>query len=138
MPAASQSEEQEPHSKVLVVDTDPGLLEWLEVALNRRHVSCCCALTARKAFTMLDKEQPNVVFIDADVPGMHIAEEIARFHEVLRHPAPIYLMTGLAKADTAHRHVAGVLRKPFQIEEMLKLILASTPPAEKLETVGAP
>ncbi len=113
--------------RVLVVDGDAGLLEWVEIALRKRSIACYCAQTMPQALELALKEPPDVVFLDNDVPAA--AEEAVRtLCTTPGRPAktPLYLMTGVARKGAPGATPAdGALLKPFNIEEMAAIVHAS-------------
>lgn len=117
--------------RVLIVDADPSLLEWLELALGRRDIACWCASSVEQAVEIAEKEPPDVVLLDADLPGTFAEERVARLREKgVMGSAPIYVMTGAPGASVpgGNGHgAAGVLRKPFEVGDVMA-ILRSVPP----------
>lgn len=108
---------------VLFIDSDPGLLEWAETALTRRQIPCFCTSTADKAVTIAEKEPPVVIFVDVDGPGMCAAEQVGvLFREHTNSHPPIYIMTGLPGDVETPNGIAGVLRKPFDVNEIVNIV----------------
>ena len=117
-------------AKVLIIDSDPGLLEWVETALSNRNVLCYCAATLPAAMRMLEKDLPNVLFVDVDAPGAHSLDQVAALcHAPGVEGTPVYVMTGTREALEISNGIRGVLRKPFAIGEMLSLV-PRRPPAD--------
>ena len=119
--AASYAPDKRP--RVLVIDSDPGLLEWVELALANREILCYCAATFPAALQMLAKDPPNVLFVDIDAPGAQALDQVAgltKAHGL--NGTPIFVMTGTRENATLPEGVRGVLRKPFAIRDMLALV----------------
>ncbi len=109
---------------VFVIDSDPGLLEWVSMALKYRDIGCFCLRTPGEAVDMAQTVSPDAVFLDGDAPGGRVREMMGeiRSHEALAE-APLFVMTGHDDArERAGLDVAGVLRKPFSINEMINLL----------------
>lgn len=123
-PASTLRDPADAHrARVLVVDPDPGLLEWVETAFSNRNVLCFCATTLAGALQLVEKEPPNVVFVDIDAPGSHALEQVAAFcHAEGVAGKPVYVMTGTRDAVAMENGFRGVLRKPFGIRDMLALV----------------
>lgn len=106
---------------VVVIDQDPGMLEWLEMALRRRKVGCHCADSVRNAMEAFRTIRPDAVFLDGDVPDLGPESVIAALRAT---PAlasvPVYLMTGSDVSPSLAQKVQGVLVKPFTLEEVLQ------------------
>lgn len=119
--AASYAPDKRP--RVLVIDSDPGLLEWVELALANREILCYCAATFPAALQMLAKDPPNVLFVDIDAPGAQALDQVAgltKAHGL--NGTPVFVMTGTRENATLPEGVRGVLRKPFAIRDMLALL----------------
>jgi PAS domain S-box-containing protein len=118
---ATDPAEARPH--VLVIDPDPGLIEWVEMALQHRRVVCCGTFTVQQALETVQKDRPDVIFLNADMPPAELAEEVAALRQVDSILGiPIYLMTGWGEHPGILGDVNGSLRKPFTINEMMELI----------------
>jgi PAS domain S-box-containing protein len=112
-----------PRPQVMVVDSDPGLLEWVEMAFAGRNVLCYCAATVSAALQLVEKDPPNVLFVDIDAPGSHAVEQvIALAHAPGLAGKPVYVMTGTRERFEPVNGIRGVLRKPFTIGQMLALV----------------
>ena len=106
---------------VVVIDGDSDFLDWVECGLRHRHISCQCADSIEAALDTLATAPPEAIFVDADLAS---AEGILPKFGGADGAADVrvYLMTG-APGDTARGvGLAGVLRKPFAINQMAELI----------------
>lgn len=124
---------------VLVVDSDPSFLEWVETALNRRGIACCCALAPEKAVEICERERPDAIFLDVDVSDQRTQDEIAIIRECEHAKTiPLYAMTGVSSGHTAYLGITGMLRKPFSIEDLIRLSgLHNDAPVTKKEPSNA-
>lgn len=108
---------------ILVVDTDPGLLDWLEMVLRRRQIPCGCARTVPDALAFAHKQSPDIVFLDIDIPGDTPADRISALTQMpALHQVPIYVMTGMPGAGKDLDGIAGILHKPFSLEEVTQVV----------------
>lgn len=109
--------------RVLIIDNDASMLEWIELALTRRSIACCCAPDPAHGLELVGEIPPEVVFLDIDVPETKMQDclDAIRAAEVTR-DAPIIVMTGAPQKKGALQNVAGVLHKPFTVEEMVEVI----------------
>ncbi len=109
--------------RVLVVDPDPHLLEWIEVALDYRGVACCCAPDILAGLDIAKKEPPDVVLVDVDMPEEQAGQRVTQLLEAQTTAgAQVYVMTGMPNYRPAVRGVAGVLRKPFSVNDIIKVL----------------
>jgi DNA-binding response OmpR family regulator len=118
---AQQEREGDPF--VLAVDSDSDLLEWLEAALSRRGIFCACAPDVEHALKIAARRRPDIVLLNADITngaGVPSLEEFRKAEAI--QDASVYLMTGLPDAPAGAPPVAGVLRKPFSIDEVTETL----------------
>jgi DNA-binding response OmpR family regulator len=111
--------------RVLVVDDDPAILEFLDAALRAEGYA---VETAPDAGTALDRlwaawdAQPDVILLDLLLPAVD-GKTFAELYRALpvRH-APIVLMSALPEAAEVAPEIAAhdVLRKPFDLDELLE------------------
>ncbi|MCK1516301.1 response regulator transcription factor [Bradyrhizobium sp. 190] len=111
----------------LVVDDSPETLRLLTDALDGAGMTVMVALDGAAAMRIVDQITPDIVLLDAVMPGMDGFETCRR----LRRDAgldnvPIIFMTGLAETEHIVRglEAGGVdyVTKPIAIEEMLARI----------------
>jgi DNA-binding NtrC family response regulator len=120
--------------RVLVVD-DEGLLRWsLAETLADAGYQVVQAQNGREARTAIaDDEHPiDVMLVDLKLPdtdGLQLVREARR--RCLT--CPIIVMTAYGSADTLDAAVAvgahGVVAKPFDLEDMLRLVRQVCPPS---------
>ena len=115
--------------KLLVVEDDKGLAEALEDTLMLANYQCKLVYSAEDAVLALKQDNFDMVVSDVNLPGM---DGYGLLHHVVEsYPElPIMLMT--AYGDIAHAVEAmrdgavDYLLKPFQEEELLKVIAKHT------------
>ncbi|WP_407436941.1 response regulator transcription factor [Treponema sp.] len=107
--------------KVLIVEDDPGISDFIDLELKHEGFETCVANTGRKALEQFEKFNPNLILLDVMLPeisGLEVLRRIRKTSEV-----PVIMVT--AKGDTYDR-VNGLdagaddyIPKPFEIEELL-------------------
>ena len=111
---------------VVVLDSDPGFLEWTEMALLYYNIECHCSTSSGHGIEAARAVKPVAVFIDADTPPTLGAAAMEQFKaDPAVSDVPIYAMTGTGAVALEKRNgngIAGVLRKPFPITEMAEII----------------
>ncbi len=110
--------------KALIIDPDPDLLEWVETALRLRGVVGIVASAPQEGLALAIKNPVDAIFMDIDSPPSSVSRKLAVFREVeaTRH-VPIHIMTGLLPIGHAQPEgTDGALKKPFAIDEMVRLI----------------
>jgi DNA-binding NtrC family response regulator len=103
---------------ILVVDDQPDVCAFVETALKEfAHYRVSASQTADEALPLLDGDRPDLVLLDAVMPGMP-AIEFA--HHATQRGIPLIVMTGhpdmvdtLARLDWPH------IRKPFRLDQLL-------------------
>ncbi len=86
---------------VLVVDDSPETLGMLNHALEKAHMTTLVALEGRQAVNIAKKMQPDVILLDAIMPGMDGFETCLELKKIgaLEH-TPIIFMTGLTDTES--------------------------------------
>ncbi len=108
---------------VLLVDDDPQSLKLLSEALQGQPFSLAVAISGEMAMRQIQREEPDLVVLDALMPGMDGFEVCRRLQaEPVTREIPIIFMTSLA--DSASR-VRGLelgavdwVSKPFEGAEL--------------------
>lgn len=89
-----------PRDIVLVVDDSPATLGMLNEALEQAGYTVLVAQSGTAALTLLDRVSPDIVLMDAVMPGLDGFETCRR---IKRNPAlrsvPIVFMTGLTETE---------------------------------------
>jgi PAS domain S-box-containing protein len=111
---------------VLVLDSDPGFLEWVETALRHANIDSKCTSSPAQGLEVARSVKPDLIVIDADTPPTlgNAAIELFRNDETTS-GVPIYAMTGVSVTESSEintRDIAGVLRKPFPITEITGIL----------------
>lgn len=111
----------------LVVDDSPETLRLLTDALDSAGMTVMVALDGASAMRIVDQITPDIVLLDAVMPGMDGFETCRRLRrDVGLDGVPIIFMTGLAETEHIVRGLdaGGVdyVTKPIVVEEMLARI----------------
>ena len=111
----------------LVVDDSPETLRLLTDALDGAGMTVMVALAGAAAMRIVDQITPDIVLLDAVMPGMDGFETCKRLkRDAGLDGVPIIFMTGLAETEHIVRglEAGGVdyVTKPIVVEEMLARI----------------
>jgi DNA-binding NarL/FixJ family response regulator len=111
----------------LVVDDSPETLRLLTDALDGAGMTVMVALDGAAAMRIVDRITPDIVLLDAVMPGMDGFETCKRLkRDAGLDNVPIIFMTGLAETEHIVRglEAGGVdyVTKPIVVEEMLARI----------------
>ena len=117
-------EPQMPRKIVLVVDDSPDTIELLTTALEEQDLTVLVALDGEKALSIARRITPDIILLDAVMPGMDGFETCRRLKqdESLAH-IPVIFMTGLSETEhIVHAFAVGgvdYVTKPMVMEQIL-------------------
>lgn len=122
--AAADLRRGNPGSIVLVVDDSPGTLGMLEAALESAGYTVLLAQSGAAALALLERVTPDIVLMDAVMPGMDGFEACERLKRGRMNAAvPVVFMTGLTETEHVVRALGagGVdyLTKPVAPAELV-------------------
>lgn len=111
----------------LVIDDSPETLRLLTDALDSAGMTVMVALDGNSALRVVDRITPDIVLLDAVMPGIDGFETCRRLKQLAElADVPVIFMTGLAETEHIVRglEAGGVdyVTKPIVIEEMLARI----------------
>jgi len=106
---------------VLVIDDDPGIRDYLEALVTRQGFGVQTVVDGESALAQLDRIRPDVITLDAVLPGMDGLETLRRIKQ--RAPeVPVIMLSGHGQARTIVEAMrlgaTDFLRKPFEVEEL--------------------
>ncbi|BDA85123.1 DNA-binding response regulator [Aureimonas sp. SA4125] len=117
-------ERQIPRKIVLVVDDAPDTVDLLTTALEEQDLTVLVALDGEKAIAIARRITPDIILLDAVMPGMDGFETCRRLKldETLAH-IPVIFMTGLSETEhIVHAFAVGgvdYVTKPIVMEQIL-------------------
>ncbi len=107
--------------RVLVIDDDPGIREYLDALLERRGYEVFTAATGEAALEALNTSRPDLVTLDVVLDGMDGLETLRRLKKRLP-DIPVVMLSGHGQARTIVEAMqlgaSDFLRKPFEVEEL--------------------
>ncbi|UJR78756.1 sigma-54-dependent transcriptional regulator [Sandaracinus amylolyticus] len=114
-----------PPSRILVVDDDEGVVEWLLEELVERGYAASGVTSPAEALQRVARERFDLVVSDVEMPGMRGIDLVQAIHA--RSPDQLVLLiTAFGSIDLAMQAVragaADFLAKPFTIEALLQAI----------------
>jgi two-component system response regulator PilR (NtrC family) len=108
-------------AKILVVDDDQGMREFLEIMLAREGYRVTCAANVEKALGRCRKEQFDLVITDLKMPGADGIEFIKKLKDLAPETMAI-LITAYASGETAvtamKEGAYDYIEKGFDVEEI--------------------
>ncbi len=128
-PVAREGDAAEPAHysfRVLVVDADADLLEWIEFALRHKHMMCWSASSAAHALELAQRHHPDAILLDGDAPPPILQNTLAVLREsIVTEGIPIFLMGGGMPTMVPTKSPAVVIKKPFSVEDLVQHMQAA-------------
>src|SRR5687767_1265849 len=121
-------------SKVLIVEDNPANMSLAQFLLQSAGHTVLTATHAEAGLTLARDEQPDLILMDIQLPGMDGLEATALLKRDLATRAiPVIALTALAmKGDEERIRAAGCdgyIAKPMRYQEFLAIIAAQLTPA---------
>lgn len=121
--------------RVLLVDDDPDVLEFLETLFTMEEIPCVCASGAEAALAELKRPGVALVLVDIAMPsidGIELCRRIKAEPSTRAVPVVILSARPSLKAETESL-AAGAelfLRKPFDNDELVRLVRLRLKPTQ--------
>jgi two-component system response regulator AtoC len=107
--------------RVLVIDDDPGVRDYLEALVSRQGYEVFAFAGGEEALRSLDETRPDLVTLDVVLPGMDGLETLSQLKSKLP-DVPVIMLSGHGQASTIVEAMklgaSDFLRKPFEVEEL--------------------
>ncbi len=111
--------------RVLVVDDDSSLREFLEIFLAKEGYKVASAASGQEAMDRVKKDDFSLVITDVRMPGMD-GVELLKGIKAMDPDLPVVLITAFASLDAAvvamREGAWDYLTKPFRIEELREVV----------------
>jgi two-component system response regulator AtoC len=109
------------HATVLVIDDDPGIRDYIEALAGRLGFGVRTAADGESALEDLERVRPDVITLDAVLPGIDGLETLRRLKQQAP-DVPVVMLSGHGQTRTIVEAMrlgaADFLRKPFEVEEL--------------------
>jgi two-component system response regulator MprA len=102
---------------VLVVDDEPGIVEFLRFALEDNGYRVATANDGGQALETVEREEPDVVITDLMMPrvdGWELCRQLRARRSTRRVP-----IIGMSAVDASGAALDSFLRKPFELDDLL-------------------
>lgn len=121
--------EVQKEARVLVVDDDSEIAHSIAEVLGDEGYTVAVAGDGLDAFAQMPRFVPDLILLDLMMPRMNGFEVLDRLRED-RNSTPVVVVSAHHSDDAKTLKVAGKVRKPFNIEQLLAAVTAA------LETAG--
>lgn len=109
--------------KILIVDDDPNIVKYLETVFSDNGYETCCASDGRKALEVYEKEKPDLITLDLDMPdewGTRFYRNLCKKKEYKK--TPIIVVSGMSGIQHAVKDSVANVKKPFDRDELLEIV----------------
>jgi len=109
--------------KILIVDDDPNIIDYLTTLFEDNGYSTFSARDVKDGLEMAKKEIPDLITLDLEMPeewGPRFYRKMSQ-EKALKN-IPVIVISGLSGGDHAIGKAVAYLSKPFDREELLKIV----------------
>lgn len=119
-------EKSEVRMKILIVEDDKGISDFIVPELEHEGYETCLAVTGRQALEMFESEKPDLILLDIMLPELNGLEVLRRVRAVSSVPVILETARGetIDKINGLNLGADDYIPKPFEIEELLARINA--------------
>ena len=122
---------------VLIVDDDPDLVETIEMLLEGQGYRCRHAANGKEALAEVAMAIPSLILLDMLMPIMNGWDTARELRARYGRGIPIVVLTAAEHAGARGDEVGAddVLAKPFDIQQLLRVVARYARPTKRVETV---
>jgi len=124
--ATKPGEHLERRPTVLVVDDEPGILDFIEIGLDQDGIQVVRAATALAALELVRSAQPDLAIVDIGLPDLDGFELLRRIRA--GSDVPVIMLTARGSLEDRVRGLEtgadDYVAKPFHFEELLARVHA--------------
>ena len=109
--------------KILIVEDDPSIVDYLVTLFNDNGYETFTASTGLEGLEMIKAEKPDLITLDFEMPeswGNIFYRKIQKKEEYK--DIPIIVISGLDTDLPQLEKAVATLRKPFDREELLRIV----------------
>jgi DNA-binding response OmpR family regulator len=109
--------------KIMIVDDDPDIVDYLTDLFQDAGYATCSASDGSEAARILREEKPDLVTLDLEMPeewGPRFFRNLSKDDE-FKH-LPVVVISGLAGNKYAIPKAVASLTKPFDRDELLAIV----------------
>ncbi|MBW1999927.1 MAG: response regulator [Deltaproteobacteria bacterium] len=109
--------------KILVMDDEPVVVDYLVDLFKDNGYETCCAYSAEQGFEVLQREKPDLITLDLDMPGVkgplfyRRYSQMAEFKDI-----PVIVISGLHAPHRSIKKAVAALEKPVDRDELLRIV----------------
>lgn len=109
--------------KILVIDDDPNIVDYLVTLFEDHGYRALSAKDAREGLEAAKRELPDLITLDLEMPG----EWGPRFYRKLAQEKrlkniPVIVISGMSGIEHAIGRAVAAINKPFDREKLLQIV----------------
>jgi CheY-like chemotaxis protein len=109
--------------KILIIDDDPNIVDYLVSLFEDNDYVTCSAGNAQDGLEIAKKEIPDLITLDLEMPG----DWGPRFYRKMSQEKelkniPVIVISGLSGSEHAIGKAVANITKPFDREELLRIV----------------
>jgi two-component system nitrogen regulation response regulator NtrX len=112
-------------ARILLIDDDAGIRESMRMPLEYEGYEYSAASSAEEGIAAIQRESPDIVFLDIKMPGMDGLEALSRI-KAIDESLPVVMISAHGSAsvgaDATRRGAIDFIEKPFGAERLLVTI----------------
>ena len=108
--------------KVLLVDNDKGIVNFLKLKLKISGYDATCCSTGEECLEHTPKIKPDIILLDVNLPGIDGVETLKRLREFSSIPVVILSGKHSITDEFTAAGASAFVRKPFDLEELVAQI----------------
>ncbi|MBW2138347.1 MAG: response regulator [Deltaproteobacteria bacterium] len=109
--------------KILVMDDEPVVVEYLVDLFKDNGYETCCAYNAEQGFEVLRREKPDLITLDLDMPGVKGPLFYRRYSQMEEFKdIPVIVISGLHAPHRSIKKAVAALEKPVDRDELLRTV----------------
>lgn len=113
--------------RILCIDDDPDVLEFLRAVLDRAGYQVSCAANAEEGLALYKQVAPDLIIVDLMMEEVDSGTNLVTEIRALGNKAPVYLLSSAGRelgmmTDYTELGLAGVFQKPIDPERLLNII----------------
>ncbi len=118
---------------VLLVDDEPDILGFMELALREDGYHVVTASSGQDALAIVDRASPSLILLDAKMPAMGGEEFLSELRRRPGPPVPVVLVTAvrMQPSEAASLGAQDLLAKPFDLDELQACVARHVRPRQE-------
>ena len=109
--------------KILIVDDDPNIVDYLVTLFEDNGYETCSAGNAQDGFEVAKQEVPDLITLDLEMPeewGPRFYRRLSSDPEIMN--TPVIVISGLSGNKYAIQKAVACISKPFDRDELLRIV----------------